>query len=390
LNRSFELLTSGIMNINRHNYEEFFILYMDKELSSDDRRQVELFVAENPDLKTELDLLLQSQLIPDTAEVFSHKEQLLRSASGVVVIDHANYEEWLLSYVDGELSADQKIIAEKFVSGHPEIKAELDSLQKTKLQPDTAVVFLNKEGLYRREEKVRVIGINWKRIAVAATLLVAVSSTAFFLFNNVNDKGNNQAEITLEPNKKEPTQSNSAEAIQQPVDDIASTNDNASNKTNDVIIEDNADNNNTSDIVEPKKKNEELKQKTIPELLPVIKNDEPVLADNSEKENNNLPQPAYDPYVTKVAEDNLIAMVEPGPVKEPLTNLNETNSIPTVTPNNPQPLDDMIAVASREPAKKNKLRGFFRKVTRTFEKNTNIKATDDEDRLLLGGLAIKL
>ena len=39
---------------------------------------------------------------------------------------------------------------------------------------------------------------------------------------------------------------------------------------------------------------------------------------------------------------------------------------------------------------KNKLRGFFRKLTRTFEKNTNIKATDDEDRLLVGSLAIKL
>ena len=43
-----------------------------------------------------------------------------------------------------------------------------------------------------------------------------------------------------------------------------------------------------------------------------------------------------------------------------------------------------------QPSRKNKLRGFFRKVTRTFEKNTNIKATDEDDRLLVGGLAIRL
>jgi hypothetical protein len=43
-----------------------------------------------------------------------------------------------------------------------------------------------------------------------------------------------------------------------------------------------------------------------------------------------------------------------------------------------------------EPGRKNKLRGFFRKITRTFEKTTNMKATDDEDRLLVGGLAIRL
>jgi hypothetical protein len=45
------------MNINRHNYEEYFILYMDNELDSDDRRMVEAFVLQHPDLKEELDIL---------------------------------------------------------------------------------------------------------------------------------------------------------------------------------------------------------------------------------------------------------------------------------------------------------------------------------------------
>ena len=35
------------------------------------------------------------------------------------------------------------------------------------------------------------------------------------------------------------------------------------------------------------------------------------------------------------------------------------------------------------------IRGFLRKVTRTIEKRTNIKATDDDGRLLIAGLAIK-
>jgi anti-sigma factor RsiW len=39
------------MKIDRHNYEEYFILYMDNELSSDDRGQVEEFIQKNPDLK---------------------------------------------------------------------------------------------------------------------------------------------------------------------------------------------------------------------------------------------------------------------------------------------------------------------------------------------------
>jgi hypothetical protein len=56
-------------------------------------------------------------------------------------------------------------------------------------------------------------------------------------------------------------------------------------------------------------------------------------------------------------------------------------------PNKEVPSEDWAAA---EPERKNKLRGFFRKTTRLFERTTNISATDGDDRLLIGGLAVRL
>lgn len=95
-------------------------------------------------------------------------------------------------------------------------------------------------------------------------------------------------------------------------------------------------------------------------------------------------------------EQNPIAMAD-NPAIDALTNNKEKKQIPVVTPDNNQPLDYVKTAAlpddqidAGQPGKKNKLRGFFRKVTRTLEKRTNIKTTDDEDRLLLAGFAVKL
>ena len=66
------------MNINRHNYETFFLLYADNELSASERKAVELFVQENADLETELHSILETKL-PEEIIKFTGKGQLYKN-----------------------------------------------------------------------------------------------------------------------------------------------------------------------------------------------------------------------------------------------------------------------------------------------------------------------
>ena len=116
-----------------------------------------------------------------------------------------------------------------------------------------------------------------------------------------------------------------------------------------------------------------------------------IIADINPVSNNNLPQPISNPNFSKNdAANNAIANVNiPKEIKkvEALTN-------PIVTSKSTQPSNysnaSFIEEESQQDDKKNKLRGFFRKITRTLEKRTNIDATDDDGKLLIAGLAIKL
>ena len=130
------------MTVNRHNYETFFLLYVDKELSAAERKAVDMFVQENPDLKMELILLQQTVIKADDINL-GKKNWLYREVE--ITALHEN----LLLFADDELSAADKKSVEILLATDNKAMAEWAILQQTKLQPDRAVVFENKQLLYR-------------------------------------------------------------------------------------------------------------------------------------------------------------------------------------------------------------------------------------------------
>lgn len=184
-----------MININRHNYEEFFLLYVDRELSAAERVAVEQFVQENPDLQQELDTLQQTMLTEEMIFEMPDKASLYRNEVAGINVD--NHTTHFLMYVDDELSATEKDAVETFVLQHPSLQESFMQLKQTKL-PIESIPFPDKKVLYRSEEseKKPVVYMRWWRIAVAA----AVIGFAFMLWtlspNNLESGSGNETLIS--------------------------------------------------------------------------------------------------------------------------------------------------------------------------------------------------
>jgi cell division septation protein DedD len=66
------------MKTNLENYEERFVDYMEGQLDTADMKEVEAFVALHPELEEDFRLFCTSKLEPDTAIVFTKKDNLIR------------------------------------------------------------------------------------------------------------------------------------------------------------------------------------------------------------------------------------------------------------------------------------------------------------------------
>ena len=156
------------MNINRTNYEEYFLLYADKELPAYESRNVEFFVEMNPDLEEEFYMIRQSLLVPDSEIMLEDKSKLYRSPG--FIIHSFNLDKLIIAYHDNELSSLQRDQLEEYISGE-NLQQRFLQLKVLKAIPNPSVRFPDKRLLYRTESSFKVNVFSWR---VAAVLLVSL------------------------------------------------------------------------------------------------------------------------------------------------------------------------------------------------------------------------
>jgi hypothetical protein len=364
------------MNIDRYNYEEFFLLYIDNELNPAERRAVEAFVQENPDLEEELTMLKQSLLKPDESVVLEDKSVLFKEERNQL-INVQNYETFFLLYVDDELSVDQRRAVESFASQHPAQQQELEVLMKTRVTSDTTVVFPNKQLLYREVVGGKVVVFKvWRVVAVAAMLIIAVG---IYWLNSINTKTTGVA-------SKEQEKKNSNIAQVAPDSNDAKK-----------------DQQQSSSIAEVKKEsnqNEEAKlQQTDGKLNPdIIKEEKPRqlgYAKREEMEDTNkiIEYKSVQPSLIVKADDAIHTDIPVSTdfdkktiiVDQAYGQTQSNQDVVLTKAENTEP--DELAIGPVQT--KNRFRGIFRQVTRVVEKNTHLPAGENK-KLRIGNIQIAL
>ncbi|GAA0532536.1 anti-sigma factor family protein [Chitinophaga japonensis] len=153
--------------ITTENYEAFLLSYMDGELNAAERTALEAFLKKHPHLEQELETWQATRLQADPGLQFDNREMLYRH-TGTLTTE--NYETYLLSYIDGELSEKEEQALQQFLQQHPELQPALQVLQRTRLQPDPALRMPGKADLYRKTGNRGVIRPAWWWGAAAAVV----------------------------------------------------------------------------------------------------------------------------------------------------------------------------------------------------------------------------
>lgn len=358
------------MLINRHNYEEFFLLYVDNELTVAERKAVEDFVHQNPDLEEELVMMMQSVLRPDRNIVFGNKESLLKNKPANGLVNESNYEEYFVLYGDNELSNEEKDLVEQFVYKHPQYQAEFELIQQARFIPEHATLYPDKNELYRTEGDHRVIPIGWWKIAVAAIVVLFLGVTAWYMTNNGNDgtiipdvaKVDTATNLEKVANKEQVADANK---VKQP--DVA-----VKEEKKSIEVKSPAEDL-KNNLVGVKKEKNIKKKSNIPDSIHVT----PIGNDNYVE--NNKPVKVAPRTVNPVVIETLPTQ----PQNIDVTSLTASND-PGTTLNNPKPakevvyfVEDPIAGSS---ASLDKKRSLFRKVKGLFESKEDNNDPERENK----------
>jgi hypothetical protein len=205
------------MKINQHNYEHYFLMYIDNELSATERAEVSDFIMQHPNYANKLQELQQIKLSPDNI-IYENKFSLYKLSE---------QDEQCIAYLENEMTKEEKESFESEISTNIYLQSNVKQWQATFITPPTTIeIDPNfKNSLYKKSAQIKPLWAttSFKRWASVAAILVVV--IGFSLFNAENNQETpsftNNIGVKTELNKSAVTETNNVADIKATENSIA-------------------------------------------------------------------------------------------------------------------------------------------------------------------------
>jgi hypothetical protein len=168
------------MEININNYEVYVIDFFDGMLNEIDSANLLIFLDQNPVLKVEFEILINSSKLIPSEHIIFDSSLLLKPTN----INVNNYDKKLIALIENDLSQSEKDVLLSEINIYPELKKAYELFLKTKLVLDSKILFKNKESLIKTP--FRIIPLYTKISAIAAIFIAVI--IIFYFANNFYSK----------------------------------------------------------------------------------------------------------------------------------------------------------------------------------------------------------
>jgi hypothetical protein len=349
------------MEININNYEEFIVDFFDGKLNDSAVAELFVFLDQNPAIKAEFDLLNNNQPTLEIEPIAFDFSGLLKKEK----INVADYSNQLIALLENDLTPAETKSLEAEIKTYPELAAEFELFKKTKLVPENDIVFANKQVLTKKGG-FTIIPLFARYSAIAAVFIAVVMGVYLFTNNSDNEQMADKVDTTIAKSKQDSisdilrSKNNVPQQLQKEIEkemlafggvntaqmhkqskksttvptnkvlpskkpikenplnggnnqSVAPTNNNLPKK---VIAENGGGNTHLANADLPKDNNELMVQPKV-EQTPILNQNEPVVAVNSNDKNKNLDLKNYVKEQLKItAQSELIAVNKPTDLNE--------------------------------------------------------------------------
>lgn len=190
------------MKINQDNYEHYFLMYIDNELSIEERAAVNDFIIQYPNYANKLETLQQLKISPATI-IYENKFSLYKLSE---------QDEQCITYLENEMTNEEKASFENKLSANIAIQSHVKQWREFFLTTPTNIEIAPdfKNSLYKKSAQIKPLWATttFKRWASVAAILVVV--IGFSLFN----AGNKQEASTFTNNNGAKTELNKIAVIE--------------------------------------------------------------------------------------------------------------------------------------------------------------------------------